>query len=152
SRWHSDDTNFNGESCRFTGGAYHAIQESIRYDTTCSIEGDFSNFAFEVQLTITQGDCGGIRLSQDMENLFTYYFGICQDDTYMAKKYGYSGDHEVQTRSSISSSSAIHAGRSQQNKIALVASGSTMTFYVNEQPIDHVQERSSVSVKMALIA
>jgi hypothetical protein len=39
-----------------------------------------------------------------------------------------------------------------ENKIAVVASGSTMTFYVNEQQIDQEQDSSYTSGKIALIA
>jgi hypothetical protein len=40
----------------------------------------------------------------------------------------------------------------QQNKIAVVANGSMMTFYVNEQQINQAQDSSYTSGKIALIA
>jgi hypothetical protein len=49
-------------------------------------------------------------------------------------------------------SSAVHTGQGQQNKIAVVASGSGMTFYVNEQQIAQVQDSSYTSGGLALVA
>lgn len=148
SRWPSHDTDSYGTSCQFTGGAYHISAQLTSYNALCAFVGEFvgeralRNFAFEVQLTITQGDCGGIDFS---EAALEYDFRICQDGTYMMNEYAYHEDKlSVQTLSS-GSSSAIHAGRSQQNKIAVVAYGSTMTFYVNERQIGQVQDSSPIS-------
>ena len=49
-------------------------------------------------------------------------------------------------------SPAIHTGLGQQNTIAVVASGSTMTFYANEQQIAQVQDSSYTSGSIGLIA
>ena len=40
----------------------------------------------------------------------------------------------------------------QGNKIAVVASGSTMTFYVNERQIDQEQDSSYASGSLGLVA
>ncbi len=51
-----------------------------------------------------------------------------------------------------SSSSAIHTGLGQQNKIAVVANGRTMRFYVNKQQIDQEQDSNYTSGYIELIA
>jgi transcriptional regulator with XRE-family HTH domain len=147
SQWSSQSNN-SGGTCRFTHGAYHISQQLTGSLASCSAHKIFSNFTFEVQLTITRGDCGGMVFRDDNAGHF-YYFHICEDGIYAVLKYVdpihakylYSGR-----------SSAFHTGLGQQNKIAVVANGSLMTFYVNEQQIDQEQDSSYTSGKIALIA
>jgi transcriptional regulator with XRE-family HTH domain len=147
SKWSSQSNN-SGGTCRFTHGAYHVSQQLTTSLVSCPAHEIFSNFAFEVQLTITRGGCGGVVFRDDNAGHF-YYFRICEDGIYAVLKYVdpihakylYSGR-----------SSAIHTGQSQQNKIAVVANGSLMTFYVNSQQIDQEQDSSYTSGKVVLVA
>jgi hypothetical protein len=50
------------------------------------------------------------------------------------------------------SSPAVHTGQGHQNKIAVVASGSAITFYVNEQQIALALDSNYTSGRLALIA
>ena len=56
--WLVGSDNYGG-NCEFTGGAYH-ISDSINspYAYSCGTATDFSNFAFEAQMTILKGDAG----------------------------------------------------------------------------------------------
>ncbi len=142
--WH-EKSNGAGASCQFTGGAYSiSTQGRTTSFSWCLADGIFSNFALEVQLTITRGDCGGMTFRGDSNGHF-HKFTICQDGTY---KVSYSDSAVLQG----SNSSAIRSGLGQQNKIAVVASGSLMTFYVNERQVDQEQDRSPTPGRIALIA
>jgi hypothetical protein len=149
-KWHPRDAGAGG-LCQFTGGAYHVSELYRDYFGWCLADGIFSgNFAFEVQLTITQGDCGGMTFRDDSNGHF-YKFVICQNGTYMVNKYAdysYTNSKLLQ----VSNSSAIRTGLGQQNKIAVVAAGSKMIFYVNEQQIDQEQDDNNIPGKIALIA
>jgi hypothetical protein len=150
SKWSSYRSDSVGMSCQFTGGAYHISQQLNDSFAACLAKEIFSNFVFEVQLTITQGDCGGVIFRFDSNGHY-YYFHFCEDGTYQVSKYVDNiGSHAKILFSS--SSSAIHTGLGHQNKMAVVANGSTMTFYVNEREIDQEQDSSSTSGKIALIA
>jgi len=147
SKWDVVSTS-SGASCQFTRGAYHVSHQSIDYLASCLTEGTFSNFAFEVQLTIVQGDCGGMVFRDNGDGQF-YYFHICEDGGYrVSKRLSYSDIKLFQ----LHYSSAIHRGLGKPNKIAVVAAGSSMTFYVNEQQITQVQDSSYTSGSIALIA
>jgi hypothetical protein len=150
SEWSSFSPNSTGGACQFTGGAYHVRQQQSSYFITCYPSRTFSNFAFEVQLTITQGGCGGVEFRADHNGHF-YKFHICQNSSYGVTKHGSYSSSDVTSLQS-STSSAINTGLNQVNKIAVVASGSTMTFYVNEQQIEHVQDSSYTSGLIGLIA
>jgi DNA-binding XRE family transcriptional regulator len=149
SKW-SSRTGSYGSACRFTGGAYHASQSRLGAFRSCAANGIFSNFAFEVQLTIIQGDCGGMLFRNDIEEHF-YYFHICQDGAYRVLSYVSDSGSSAKILQD-SSSLTIHIGLGQHNKIAIVANGSTLTFYVNEQQIDQEQDSSSTSGTISLIA
>ncbi len=134
--------------CQFNGGAYHVIEPDINYFNGCRLDGIFSNFSLEVQLTITQGDCGGVIFRVDGNENF-YKFIICQSGIYGVSRYV---SNRVAMILQHRNSSAIHTGLGHQNKIAVVSNGNTMTFYVNEQQIDQEQDSSYTSGSISLIA
>ena len=146
-RWKST-SNAAGGSCQFTGGAYHVSEQRVNYFSWCLADGIFGNFAFEVQLTVTQGDCGGMTLRDDGKEHF-YKFIICQDGRYKAVKYT---NDNTTIKLHNGNSTAIRTGPGQQNKMAVVASNSTMIFYVNEQQIDQEQDSGPTQGKIALTA
>ena len=81
SEWSSYSNESIGEFCQFTRGAYHVSQLPNGYIANCSTRRAFSNFAFEVLSTITQGDCGGVFFRND-SNMRFYKLVICQDSAY----------------------------------------------------------------------
>jgi hypothetical protein len=128
----------NDGSCQFAEGAYHIKQQSSSFLGCKAPRGTYSNFAFEVQLTIIQGGCGGVYF-RDKGDGFFYYFHICQNGSYDITGYAnYGGLLHMP----YGKSSAIHAGLGKPNTIAIKAIGSAMTFYVNEQPITQAQDDS----------
>jgi len=146
SQWSS--YNSSGGGCQFTGGAYHASEEQSNLYRYCSTGATFSNFAFEVQLTITQGDCGGMIFRSDGNENY-YYFQVCRNGNYDVFKHV---SHSGSTNLGSGNSSAIHSGLGQQNEIALVANGSSFTFYVNAQQVSQLQDNSYTSGRIGLVA
>jgi DNA-binding transcriptional regulator YiaG len=150
SQWKSYSYSDSGGTCQFSKGAYHISQPVSGYYAPCAATGTFSNFAFEVQVTIIQGDCGGVIFRDDGNGHF-YVFSLCEDGGYREMKYvdnTGSGGTTLWTNWS----PAIHTGLGQQNTIAVVASGSTMTFYANKQQIAQVQDSSYTSGLLSLFA
>lgn len=148
SQWSSGRNPDTGAACEFTGGAYHVTQPHNGYFRYCDAKGIFSNFAFEVQMTITQGDCGGMMLGDDNNGNYDQ-LELCQDGRYWVYKYA-TGSSATTLDSG--RSSAMRTGPGQQNKIAVVAQGSTLHFYVNEQQLDQVQDTSDTVGLIDLIA
>src|SRR5262249_16956070 len=60
SEWASSSLKDDGGVCQFLGGAYHVSQPTNTSFQSCATRRRFSDFAFEVQLTIIRGDCGGM--------------------------------------------------------------------------------------------
>src|SRR6266704_1041633 len=121
-------------TCDFTGGAYHvnAIQQPGK---GCVANPRFSDFAYQVQMTIVKGDGGDILFRDDTKGN-GYYFFIGQDGKYESGTYNCNGNNCKFNALRSGSSPAINTGLNQTNLVAVVASGSTIDLHVNNQKID----------------
>ena len=135
--WSSSGTG----TCQFTGGAYHV--KTQRNTLSCNSRETFSNFAFEVQLTITRGDCGGMTFRDNGSGHF-YAFSICQDGTYEVVR--------STSRVKVLTSDNINNLGNQPHTIAVVANGSSMTFYVDGRQVDREEDNNNTSGSIGLIA
>jgi serine/threonine protein kinase len=149
SKWSASGVDSTGGACQFTGGAYHVNQEQDDSYKDCRATGTFSNFAFEVQLTIMQGSCGGMTFRDDSSGQF-HSFHICQRGEYGVVQFSNSGSDARELQ--FDRNSAIHRGLGRQNTIAVVANGTTMTFYVNRQEVDQEKDRRYMPGVIGLIA
>jgi eukaryotic-like serine/threonine-protein kinase len=149
SRWFSS-VGSKGGACQFSNAAYHVSQQpsSAGYFTWCYAKGIFSDIAFEVQLSIIQGDCGGLAIRADIDKGTLYSFHICSDGTY--KLFLVPSDLKPITLKE-GNSSTIHTGLGQHNTVAFVASGSTIIVYVNMQQIAQLQDANYTSGSIGLI-
>ena len=143
--------------CAFTGGAYHVSTLSATSGWTCSANPDFSNFAFEVQMTILKGDQGGIIFRSS--SVYDYRFDVVQDGSYeliaergTASNQGVTTVYKFKTLINLVSSPAIHQGLGQTNSIAVVAQGSLITLYVNSQQIASVTDNNFSHGNIGLVA
>ncbi len=136
--WYNDTNTSFGGACQFTNGAYHISLSKPERNYPCTEGSDFSNFTFEVQMTISKGDCGGVVFREGPGGKH-YYFSVCQDGYYSLILYvDYTGTNAKYLTSN--SSLAIHTGLNASNLIAVVANGSTLGLYVNRQKIDSVTD------------
>lgn len=133
-RWDEDPLN-----CGFTSFTYRAKAPDVRYSDYCIANNtDFNDFAFEVQMQIIKGDAGGIVFRVESTNpankLYAFYIG--QNGSYELDSINGSN---VPTLAS-GSSSAIKQGLNQTNVIAVVAKGTSITMYVNQQQVASVTD------------
>jgi hypothetical protein len=137
--------------CLFADNAYHVRSLTTTDEYNCFAQPDndalnnATNSAFEVQMTITQGDCGGIDLRVS-PSAFTdhhkfYFVSLCQDGYYGIFKYNVS--HQgIDTVREYAYSTTIKQGTNQTNTIDAVAMGSTLTVFINAQQVASVQDTS----------
>jgi len=127
-----------GGSCSYTGGAYHSTMPKTSFFQPCFAEGPtYGNFAFQVQMTITQGDEGGIIFRADPVNSKFYLFRISQSGAYDLFLYvDNQGSHAKNLLSN--SSTLIKSGQNQTNTITVVARGANIYFFINSQYLDSV--------------
>jgi serine/threonine protein kinase len=142
----SDDSNGNfwGESsdsgggCAFTGSAYHVTVAQLNSTHYCPAGiTNFINFTYQVQMTIVQGDAGGIVFRVDDGNRTEYAFIIGIDGSYALEIFN--NNSFVSTLKS-GSNPVITTGLNQSNVIAVVANGSNIDLYVNHLHIDSMSD------------
>ena len=143
-------TSDNSGSCAFTGGAYHVRTQKGGYFYPCIANAaDFDNFAYEVRMKLIKGDCGAIIFRVDSANTSFYYFRVCQDGSYALYL---STNNTVSTLITSQSNSAIIAGFNQSNLVAVVAQGSTLDLYVNQQKVDSISDSTYSHGKIGVVA
>ncbi len=147
--WNEDKDNVG--SCIFTGAAYQVSSLAATYYHGCfALKTNFTNLTYEVRLTIIAGDCGAIVFRANGALRHYYYFRICQNGTYQLLLYANSG-LPVQTFASVSSP-AINAGLNHSNVIAAVAIGSSITVYVNHQPVYSINDSTYSNGQIGVFA
>ena len=129
------------KACTFTGGELHLHGSA----GTCIGEStNFSDFAYQVKMTIISGNIGGITFRFDAINRKFYYFAINPDGLY-AVVYAGGGTSSANNEKLLASatSSAITAGLNQPNTLTVIARGSTINIYINTQFITTLTDSSS---------
>jgi serine/threonine protein kinase len=131
-KW-DEGTVSDGSFCKFIDTTYHANQTNPSYFHQCIAEAsDFSNFTFEIQMTILKGG-GGMIFRADNATGKWYNFFLLQNGQYtLIRSDGFGASGQTLAGGS---SSAIKTGLNQSNLIAVVANGPTFDLYVNHQKI-----------------
>ena len=149
-QWDNHSSSDGTGSCQFSDGSYY-IQKTNGNYIYCSTNSTFGDFAWEVQMTIVQGDCGGLIFRDDFASSKYYYYKICHDGSYNLIKYV-----DTQTRNAKTlrhgDSSASHTGLNQPNEVAIVATGGNIIMYMNSKQIASIQDTSYSEGQIALVA
>lgn len=116
--------------CFFANGAYRirGIKSGGYMKLCVAAETYFTNFAYEVQMQVVAGDCGGLAFKTTFPQL--YYFVTCQDGKYRFVRYD--RDNQQNRRIMVSGvSSAIKHGLNRVNVLGVVVNGNAFALYVN---------------------
>jgi hypothetical protein len=122
-----------GSACQFTTAGYQiSIAQAGFFEKCFASSTDFTDFAFQVTMTITKGDCGGLMF-RAVDNQNFYAFNVCANAAFNAALF-VKGANAGSTK--LATSSAIHSGLNQPNILAVVVQGNTYNLYANGQRID----------------
>ncbi len=145
--WDNYPTDASGSACQFGSDGYHVLQLQQNINS-CLSQVQPASFAFEVQMHIARGDCGGIIFRSDINSSKDYTFEVCQDGSYNLYL-----DLNTSTTTLLSkSSAAIQPGHSATNTIAVVANGSSLSFYVNHTNIANITDSTYGKGYIGMIA
>ncbi len=134
--------------CAFIAGVYHVIATNTRNLEHCFAQAtNFSNFAYEVQMTITMGDVGGMIFRADSANNAYYVFYVAQNGYYSLFACGQTCKPLVRKFSS-----SIIQGLNKTNLLAVVAMGTTITLYANHQQLASVTDNTYNLGQIGLVA
>jgi hypothetical protein len=149
SRW--DVTSGTTDSaCVFINGTYHAIEARTGFFQPCLAQAtNFSNFAYQVNMTIDKGKEDGIIFRADSASNSFYMFRINTSGSYALDLYQNSKFVSTLTNGS---STAITTALKQSNVLAVVAYKDTFYLFDNQQFLTSVTDNTLSSGKIGVAA
>ena len=133
-----DEATYPGAgACAFSNGAYH-ITTLKAGGIICIPEAkslEVNNFAFEVKITVVQGDNGGVTFHINQSSGTFYYFEVYTNGKYILEVYTSKYTTLLQ-----GNSAAIKLGLNQTNLLAVVANGNNIVLYVNNQTVSSISD------------
>lgn len=143
----------NNGRCAFTGGMYHINSLSAGLTACFFKERNFDDFAFQVQMTITKGDAGGITFrfpspgtTASSLNAYVFIVNVLGQCSLIRI---HNGDY---TPLVTKSSPTIGKGVNQTALLTVIARGSAFFLYVNRQFITTVQDKTFQSGLVGLLS
>lgn len=132
-----------GGSCGFAGSSYQVVVPQQGSAGVCIAHGTYiSNFAYQVQMTITSGNGGGIVFRDANQQM--YRFRIGSDGSYALA----SQDKVLAT----GTNTAIKTGLNQTNELMVIAQNQQISIYVNKQSLASVNDTASGTGALGLFA
>lgn len=140
----------NGGGCQFNGGALHASILQKNYFVACFAQStNFSNFAFQAQMTIIRGDEGGVIFRANNANSNFYYFRVGHDGYYALFL---SKGNNLNTTLAEDVSSAIKTAPGQTNILTVIARGSNLYFFINKQFVASINDNTFTHGAIGVVA
>jgi hypothetical protein len=134
--------------CQFNNGVYHALEALRGFLQPCFAEGsNFSNFVYQVTMTIDQGDQGGIIFRANGAKGQYYVFRIGVDGSYTLERYN---NNQLTTLSS-GFSPAIATGTGQSNTLSVMADKSTFYLFANQSYITTARDSTFTSGQIGVV-
>ena len=154
-KWSEYTNNLGG--CQFSSQTYHASASRADHFTPCLMLADqdsnLQNIAFQVQMTIIQGDAGGLIFHSTASGSNDYAFYICIDPLctkgayklYMCQSMRYS-------RIISGPSPAIKTDFNQTHVLTVVALNGDIYLYINGEYITQVHDNTYISGYIGVMA
>jgi hypothetical protein len=139
-----------GGGCAFTDGALHSTIMKKSFYVPCFAKAtNFSDFAFEAQMTITKGDEGGLIFRANDTTSKFYDFRVGRDGFY---GLNVSKDDKNSTPLLYDTSSAIKTAAGQTNTLTVIARGKDIYLYINQQFVASTSDGSYSSGEIGVFA
>lgn len=142
----------NNGPCSIKNGAFNitnSAKETVYY---CTGGPSYDNFVYDIQMTILQGDCGGIVFRMDATEGHKYYmFNVCQNGYYSVDA-NQGAALQFITLKSGDMAPGVHTGLKSINQIGVVARGPNLSLYVNTQLVASLNDTSYGSGQLGVVA
>lgn len=141
----------NGDTgCAFANGAYHIRFSAKSFIFYCLAPGnEFSNFVFQVQVTIIKGYEAAIMFRANDPEPSAYFFGISYNGLY-SLNIAEGPQHGAIL--AFGRSPAIKVGFNQPNLLSVMAHGSNIDLFINKQFVKRVQDETYAAGAIGLVA
>lgn len=148
-QWDENINAQNNTGCAFINSAYHALEAQFGYLQPCFEQAtSFSNFVYQVSMTIDSGSQGGIIFRADKAAGQYYIFRAGTDGSYMLEYY----NGALYEPLASGFSQAISTGLNQSNTLAVIADKHTLSLFVNSTFIVSVTDNTFSSGEIGVIA
>ena len=149
---YTDAQNKGIGSCQFIENAYHDAALPGYLINCMATQTHFSNLAYQIELTIVDGNSGGLVIRGD-SNSSGYYFRLSANGTYFFQKISSDTSGNIrQTVLASGSNSAIKTGHNQTNLITVIARGKNFYLYINKQYVDSTNDGTYTSGQIGVYA
>lgn len=140
----------DGGGCAFLNGAFHASVLQKNYYVPCFAQAsNVKNFAFQIEMTLLQGDEGGLIFRADDANSRFYYLRIGHDTTYSL----YASKEDKHSTSLLyDTSPAIKTALGQTNLVTVIAKESNIAIYINKTFVASMNDGTYNSGKIGVFA
>src|SRR5579872_6227073 len=147
-----DANNWDADyNCEFTGIAYHAIIQRTTYLALCFAHAtNFSNFAFQVQMTIIKGGAGGLIFRANTSGSEMYRFEVEPDGHY--ELISTDASNSVGRLTGTQYSTAIKTGLNQFNILTVIARENHIYLYINGQYVNDAVDTTYSIGRIGLFA
>jgi len=125
-------------ACRFYDGTYYAVAVSNGSAQNCTAAKPLlKNFTYEVQVTLVEGDLGGIVFRFVPSAAYNYYYAfyIDTEGRYLVLAVYPNGSLHILLDNT---SSAIHRGYHQANLLAVSVYGNQIKCYINAHELGYI--------------
>lgn len=147
---HWEEYTLSTNSCHFSNGSYLAsINATAKIGSCIALNTDFSDLAFQVKMTILDGNYGGIYIRRDNTVKADYEFSVDSFGFYIFAVR--TSLNQVQTLK-YGPVASFHKGYNQSNVLAMVARGSSIDLYVNQHHLATVQNASFTHGAIGVLA
>jgi hypothetical protein len=148
--WPLDTT--SADRCQFVEGGYQATSTQLNLDNICAARAiNFANFVFEVEMTLVQGDCGGVAFRYNPGESELYYFHICFNQGYTLFVTTHTRNETLRSLAAgVDSTNIQRPG--QPNLMAAVALNGHITVYANHHLLASVVDTTFGSGQIGVVA
>lgn len=127
-----------GGNCHFSDPLYSVKTLAMNHFQGCyGPKTPFQDLTYEVKMTISSGDCGGLVFDDNTPHSAFYLFRVCQDGTYNLMSYT-QGKGFWRILVGYPTSGEIAQGAGATNLIAILTQGSDIYFYINRVQIAEI--------------
>ncbi|GCF08138.1 hypothetical protein KDI_17020 [Dictyobacter arantiisoli] len=151
---HAPDT-FNwdtGSGCSFTNQTYTATVTQHGFFLPCLAKNiTLHNFMYQTDMNIVKGDAGGLIMRARDASSQSYIFVVGQDGSYSV--YYYAGDDRKAAQTLTDGySDTINTGNNTTNTLGVIASGTSLDFYINKKYITSIVNTRLTTGKIGVLA
>lgn len=153
SQWSADTNNTTRKDCIYRGGTFQVSEPTQQHFSICNSDAtNYSNFAFEVQMMIIKGDCGGITFRYNPQRQF-YLFKVCQSPSSSdAALINYRNPNGTSLLVLVQDRLVRLKRLNQWNTLTILAKGSELELYINNQLVGIGKDGSYPTGAIGLLA